>query len=177
MKIICIIILSILCALRLYSNDLSAFELQGPVKSVTQSIWTYSCLESKFFFTTDGILYDSTLPASICRDQNNNLQWGGVQMEYNDKKQVVKVLATFNDGILELIYFYRKNGLLARCVKNLLQSDNVTQFVYNIEHTHFDNYNNWVMRILVDIKTGEKTTETRVIEYYDYDFDYYNNNL
>ena len=167
MKIICIFFLYILCAFRLYSNDLSVFELRGPVKSVTQSIWGYSCLESKFFFTNSGILYESTFPASICRDQHGNLQWGGVQMQYNDKKQIIKVSAIFSTGILEIIYFYNNKGLLVRCVKNLFQSDNVTQFVYNIVHTRFDSYDNWVMRILTDIKTGEKTTETRVIEYYD----------
>lgn len=166
MRIIIITLLSILCSLNLYGNDLIFFELTGPVSSLTVNTGVYKV---KFFFTPDGLLYDSTLPFSFCRDQNDNLQPSSENIEviYNEKKQAIKSTQIFSDGVYERLYFYNNKGHAVRQVQNIIQSGVVTQVVHKIIYNKFDSYGNFIMRTFIDVKTGEKYLETRVIEYFD----------
>lgn len=166
-RLIITIIIATIGWLQIYAQplstpDLNFFEVKGKVKTISymddidQSFG--SCSEIRF--NSFGFL--DIEDVHIKRDVNNRLivigdtkiKWGG--------EHVSEIYMNYTCTQI----FYNNKGLCARMVYTKDGYGDVRQDVVDVIYNKFDDYGNWTMRTVINVKTGEKKTERRFITYY-----------
>lgn len=158
-------------------GDQAFFEVCGPVQKIIGNIPNNECIHpyDTCEFNKKGIcinLYDAVTKRNGVIIKLDMEPAFVEEYEYNSDGYLSKSFQQLDGGRYSSSYKYSNDNLLIEVyteggyfdpeVGDLVEENSTTTYEYTI----IDNYGNWIERIAINSKTGEKTTEKRTIVYY-----------
>lgn len=146
-------------------GDQAFFEVKGPVQKIIGNIPNFECINLNN--VSDDIV---TKRNGIIKREVVALQT--TEYKYNNNGYISKTFDQLEGGRYSSSYKYNDDNLLLEVyteggyynseIGDLVEENSTTTYEYLV----IDDYGNWLERIAINSKTGEKTTEKRIITYF-----------
>lgn len=186
-RIMMMLVIAIMASSTMMADDLTFFELKGPVKTVVIKdnnflSWPMLSISSDSYsltFTKEGKLVTPD-GNQITRNKNIKVikyytldEWWPTKYTTDASGRIINCEGINPDGTRKCNYFYNENGFLTKLTAHDASVEYVENYVQTYIYTNFDHYGNRTKRVIhgkissdYDEPQSYSEIETREITYY-----------